>query len=199
MDNSIYNRRSIRKFTDKEVPLELINDIIDAARMAPSAKNRQPWQFIVLGNEKKNELVSRMEQGIMREEGGAPLLPETAYGIPDAKNTVRVMKEAPIIIVVINTNSKSMSPFIPIERDERVFEICDSLSIGAAIENMLLRAEDLGLGTLWIANTFFAYDELMEYLSADGQLVSAIAVGYANESPAQRPRKAMEEIVEYRT
>lgn len=197
-DNSIYTRRSIRKFSDKEVPIELINDILEAGRLAPSAKNRQPWKFIVFGNENKSELIYHMEQGVIREENGTPLLPKTRYGIPDAKNTLRVMKEAPIIIVVMNTNNKSASPFISIDNDERVIEICDSLSIGAAIENMLLRAESLGLGTLWIANTFFAYSELIDYLKADGHLVSAIAVGYADESPKQRPRKALEEVVEYR-
>lgn len=197
-DNSIYTRRSIRKFSDKEVPIELINDILEAGRLAPSAKNRQPWKFIVFGNENKSELVYHMEQGVLREENGTPLLPKMRYGIPDAKNTLRVMKEAPIIIVVMNTNSKSASPFIPIDNDERVIEICDSLSIGAAIENMVLRAESLGLGTLWIANTFFAYNELMDHLKTDGHFVSAIAVGYAEENPKQRPRKALEEIVEYR-
>lgn len=197
-DNSIYTRRSIRKFTNQEVPINLIEDILEAGRAAPSAKNRQPWKFIVFGNENKSELIYSMEQGIIREENGTPLLPKTRNGIPDAKNTLRVMKEAPIIIVVMNTNSRSASPFLSIDSDERVVEICDSLSIGAAIENMLLKAESLGLGTLWIANTFFAYNELMEHLKISGQLVSAIAVGYAGENPVQRPRKEIKEIVEYR-
>lgn len=197
-NNAIYSRRSIRKFSDKEVPIELIEDILDAARVAPSAKNRQPWKFIVFGNGKKDELIYHMERGILREETGSPLLPDTSNGIPDAKNTLRVMKEAPMIIAVLNTNSKTDLPFTSIDGDERILEICDSLSIGASIENMLLRAEHLGLGTLWIANTFFAYNELMEYLNEDGHLVSAIAVGHPDESPAQRPRKKTEEIVEYR-
>ena len=46
--------------------------------------------------------------------------------------------------------------------EKRIVEICDSLSIGAAIENMILTATGYGLGTLWIANTCFAYNELME-------------------------------------
>ena len=48
MDNSIYNRRSVRKYLDKNVSKEMIEQIIDAGRMAPSAKNRQPWKYIVL-------------------------------------------------------------------------------------------------------------------------------------------------------
>ena len=48
--DAIYERRSIRKFQQKEVSLEIINKILDAGRAAPSAKNRQPWKYIVFGN-----------------------------------------------------------------------------------------------------------------------------------------------------
>lgn len=102
-----------------------------------------------------------------------------------------------MLIVVINTNGSS--PYEPIDTDRRISEICDSLSIGASIENMLLRAVDLGLGTLWIANTCFAYPELIDYIETDNQqLIGAITVGYPAEHPAARPRKPLEDILEYR-
>lgn len=85
-----------------------------------------------------------------------------------------------------------------VDNDERITEICDSLSIGASIQNISLAAEEKGLGTLWIANTCFAYEELMSYLDMKAQLVGAIAVGYADENPMQRPRKPLDEVVEYR-
>lgn len=192
----IFTRRSIRKFTKRDVPIELINEMINAARMAPSAKNRQPWRFIVFGGEHKAELERCMERGLLREEMSTPILPGSHFGIPDAKNTLRIMREAPILIVVINSNGTS--PLVAIDCDDRVTEICDTLSIGAAVQNMLLTAENLGLGTLWIANTCFAYPELTEFLKTCGQLVGAVAVGYADEAPAQRPRKGIEEIAEYR-
>lgn len=159
--NSIYARRSIRNFKEKDVSVELINQIIDAGRVAPSAKNRQPWKYIVFGNEHKKELLNVMEAGLQREEKGITDLPKSRQGIPDAKNTLRIMQEAPIIIIVLNTNAKS--PFLSVDNDERISEICDSLSIGASIENMILAAEEQGLGTLWIANTCFAYRELTSY------------------------------------
>lgn len=194
--NAIYERRSIRKFQEKDVLQEDISKIIDAARLAPSAKNRQPWKYIVFGKEQKKELIMAMEAGLAREEKGITDFPEFGYGIPDAKNTLRVMKEAPVLIVVLNTNGKS--PFLPVNPCERIVEICDSLSIGAAIENMILAAEELGLGTLWIANTCFAYQELTAYLNTEHQLIGVVAVGYPDEKPPQRPRKRMEEITEYR-
>ena len=196
MSNSIYERRSIRKYLDKQVEKELIEQIIDAGRMAPSAKNRQPWQYIVLGGESKADFLECMRKGILREETENAVLPGLSGGIADAKHTRKIMTEAPVLIVVLNSNGKN--PFEAVDIESRFTEIFDTLSIGASIENMLLKADELGLGSLWIANTCYAYKELTQYLETSNQLVGAIALGYADEAPSQRPRKAMEDIVEYR-
>ena len=55
-EDAIYDRRSIRKYQDREVPTEYIEQLIDAARMAPSAKNRQPWKYIVYTRDGKQKL-----------------------------------------------------------------------------------------------------------------------------------------------
>lgn len=195
-NSAIYTRRSIRKFQDKPVAREIIEEIIRAGSAAPSAKNRQPWKCVVLGNQRKAEFLDAMERGIDREEHIHAMLPKSRSGLADAKNTLRIMREAPTLLVVINTNGKSL--FTPLDADERITEICDTLSIGAFIENMLLQAQELGLGTLWIANTCFAYEELTVYLSMQGQLVGAVALGYADECPAMRPRKEQKEIAEFK-
>lgn len=193
---AIYGRRSVRRYKDKPVSKEIIEQIIDAGRQAPSAKNRQPWKCIVFENEAKAELLSCMERGLEREYKGEAVLPKSRFGLTDARHTLRIMRQAPVVIVVLNTNGES--PFLPIDEDKRVSEICDSLSIGAFIQNMLLEAQELGLGTLWIANTCFAYPELVEYLQTEEQLIGAVALGYPDEKPAARPRKELEEIVEWR-
>lgn len=194
-EDVLYSRRSIRKYTGQEVSRETLEMIIDAGRVAPSAKNRQPWQCIVFGGEEKAKVLSQMEKGIEREENN-PLLPRSKQGILDAKNTLRIMKEAPIVMMILNTNGTS--PFIDHDEDDRITESCDLLSIGAFIENMLLKAEEIGIGTLWIANTCFAYPELVSYLKTDYELVGAIALGYANERPNPRPRKKLEDFTEFR-
>ncbi len=194
--DTINERRSIRKYRDKPVEKQLIADIIDAGRAAPSAKNRQPWKYIVFGGKAKEEMLGVMAEGLSREENISASLPESKAGLPDARNTLRIMREAPVIILVLNTNGTS--PFIPLSADDRITEICDTLSIGASIQNILLKAQECGLGTLWIANTCFAYKELTEYLDTESQLVGAIAVGYPDESPVQRPRRPLDEIMEFR-
>lgn len=196
MIKEIENRRSIRKYKRHEISKEIIEDIIYSATLAPSAKNTQPWKFIVYQGEEKSKLVDVMHQGIKLEKITHKLMPEWAFAIPDAENTVRVMEEAPCLIAVLNTNQKT--PFDSIEDEKRIVEICDSLSIGAAIENMILTATSYGLGTLWIANTCFAYNELIDFIETDSQLTGIVAIGFANEAPAKRPRKPVADIVEYR-
>ena len=196
MIKEIENRRSIRKYKRHEISKEIIEDIIYSATLAPSAKNRQPWKFIVYQGKEKDKLVDVMRHGINSEKMTHELMPEWAFAIPDAENTVRIMQEVPCLIAVLNTNQHT--PFASIENEKRIVEICDSLSIGAAIENMILTATGYGLGTLWIANTCFAYNELMDFIGTDSQLTGIVAIGFANEAPAKRPRKPFEEIVEYR-
>lgn len=193
-NEAIYNRRSIRKFSAEPIPHAIIEQIIDAGRAAPSAKNRQPWKYLVYSGSAKEKLLAVMQEGIERETV-TPRLPLSGDGIMDAKNTLRIMKSAPIVILVLNTNGKS--PFTELNADERFTEMNDLLSIGASIENMLLKAEELEVGTLWIGNICFAYEELTAYIGLNVELVGAIAFGYKAEKPSMRPRKSMEDIVEY--
>jgi nitroreductase len=191
---SIYHRRSIRKYRLQPIPAEILRQILNAGRMAPSGKNRQPWRFLVYEGDKKAELLCQMKAGLEREASD-PILPNSRYNLPDAWNTLHIMQQAPVVVMVLNPYG--INPFDNISSEKRVTEIVDLLSIGAAVQNMLLQAESLGIGTLWIGNTFFAYPELMEYMQAEGQLTGAVALGYADESPSTRPRKTLDEITEY--
>lgn len=63
---------------------------------------------------------------------------------------------------------------------------------------MILTATGYGLGTLWIANTCFAYNDLVDFIGTDCQLTGLVAVEIADESPDNRPRKPFEDIIEFR-
>ena len=184
----IERRRSIRRFQKKGVSKEMILQILEAARQAPSAKNAQPWRFLVLGPQSRNAALNAMDAGVrcrMDAVANRPLL-------ADAIHTLRIMKSAPVLILVVNPAGGT--PADSVSGWARVAELLDAMSVGAAVENLLLEAVALGLGALWIGNTFFAYDEIAAALEIQGQLLGAVAVGWPDETSEPRPRKSMEEI-----
>jgi nitroreductase len=109
----ISTRRSVRRYTEQDVSEAMIDKVIRAAMMAPSAGNQQPWHFIVTRDREKMEKVSEFH--------------------PYAS----MLKNAPVAIVVCgDPNHKKWPDFWP--------QDCS-----AALQNMLLAARDLGLGTVW--------------------------------------------------
>ena len=125
-DEVIASRRSIRKFLDKEVSISDVEEIIKAGIMAPSAHNRQPWRVAILEVDEKDNIAS--------------VLVDKADGDESKVNTARIIKEAPILLAIYYDDKDG-------NRDD------DMLSIGAFIENMHLKATEMGYGSLWIANT----------------------------------------------
>ena len=189
----IKNRRSIRKYKNEAVDKEAIVQILQAGMLAPSSKNRQPWKFVVATESAKVEACQAMEEGIRREKK-EPFIPDSSPYINGAEHTLRIMQQAPVLIFIVNTLA---APFNKeLSMDERVSEICNAQSIGAAIENMTLEATAQGLGSLWICDSFFAQKELSAW--AGGELYAVLAVGYADEAPAARLRKKVEDVVEWR-
>jgi nitroreductase len=193
----IDDRRSIRRFTDKEIPNEVITKIIEAGLKAPSAKNKQPWKFIITKGDEKNKIISTIEQGVEREKNSIGLLPNRKHLIPSVQNSINAMKQASVLIFVFNTE-KSNFLFENVGTEQKFVETSNILSIGAAIENILLAATDLGIASLWICDTVFAYREICEYLREDGQLVSAIALGYAAETARPIAKKDFNTVVVWR-
>lgn len=195
MLSAISNRRSIRKYQNKPVPKQLLQQILQAGRMAPSSKNRQPWKFIVVTGKAKQEMLIEMQKGLLQEKV-QPLLPNSKRYLSGAEHTLQIMQQAPVIIFVINPLGLPLSATLTPE--ERIYEICNAQSIGAAIENMCLTATHLGLGSLWICDTYFSYSQLCSWLNTPGELFGALALGYAAEQPDARPRNAFETVVEWR-
>lgn len=179
----IRNRRSIRKYKNIDIPNEVIEDLIDSARLAPSAKNRQPWEFKIVKGTIKNEIADIMLEQLKQSKIS---LERKLYNVNSSvKATAYIMKEAPILILV----------FKPKEDN---WIIGDSLSIGAAIEHICLRATDLELGSLWIRDIVYTQKEIAKLVGKDDmELISAISIGYPDENPKQRTRKKLNEILEW--
>ena len=197
MISEIYERRSIRKYLDKPIPKRDIMDIIESGMKAPSSKNRQPWRYIVVEGKAKEEMLDAFRAGIAREETFEALLPQSRRCIAGAKYTVKIMEQAPVVLFAVNPLGKGI--LAELTPEERIYEICNIQSLSASVQNMILSAKQKGIGSLWICDIYFAYAELCEWLSTEGELVAAIAFGYPDEDPKERPRKKMEDILEWRS
>jgi F420 biosynthesis protein FbiB-like protein len=186
---AIAARRSIRKFAHQDVARETIEAVLQAAIQAPSGKNRQPWRFVVVtGDEKRAQMIRVMRAGIENTKARG-MDPGTAI------MTARVMEGAPVTIFVFNP--EGLHPWTQHSVSQTFLEGVDTQSIGAAVQNMLLAAQDMGLGTLWICDVWGAYDQITEWLGQPGQLVAAVAMGYPDEQPPARPRRPLSEVVRW--
>ena len=184
--DAIAARRSIRKFKDIPIPEEMLQTILEAGIQAPSACNRQPWQFIIVQGEKKVKMLRIMRDRIARDKA-------RGEDIGSSEWSAHVMEEAPVTVFVFNP--EGLRPWRKHTVEQMFMDVLDIQSIGAAIQNMLLAAEDQGLGSLWICDVFIAYKKLCKWLGEKGELIAAVSFGYADESPAARPRKPMSKVV----
>ncbi len=185
---AIAQRRSIRKFTDAPVADETIRELLHAATLAPSGKNRQPWRFVVVRGEKRAEMAQVMRAGMEATKAHGQDLGSSPW-------SVQIMEYAPVTIFVFNDALESVDE--PYSIYDLVGNSVDVQSIGAAIQNLLLAATDMGLGTLWICDVFYAYVELCAWLGEPHQLIAAIAIGHPDEEPKARPRKTVEEVTRW--
>lgn len=186
---AIAARRSVRKFIDRPVTKETVNAVLAAAILAPSGKNHQSWRFVVVaGDEKRTQMIRVMREGITDTK---------ARGIDtgSAIMTARVMDRAPVTIFVFNP--EGVAPWALHSLAQTVMETVDTQSIGAAIQNMLLAAQAMGLGAVWMCDVWSAYQQLEAWLGESGQLVAAVALGYPDEQPAARPRRPLSEVVHW--
>lgn len=199
---TIRNRRSIRKFRNKPLSEMDLHTILEAGIVAPSSKNRQPWHFTIVRGAAKDDLVRAMEKGLSLEmKADSPFLPQSMPLINGAFASAEVMKQAPVIVLVTNELGVDTEFSGGLSADDRVAELCNIQSVAAAIENMILAAQYLKIGSLWLGDIFFAYPELSAWLAArdpgHGMLVAGVCFGYGAEAPKARSRRTLHETATF--
>jgi F420 biosynthesis protein FbiB-like protein len=181
---TIRARRSIRRYLEKPVPREWIEKILDAARWAPSAHNRQPWRFAVIERaETKHALASAMGEKLradLQRDGAAPEVIEK-----EAARSYQRITRAPIVIVVC-VSMRDMDVYHDTRRKKAEY-LMATQSVAMAVQNLLLAAHALGLGACWMCAPLFVPDTVREVLQldADWEPQALITVGYAGEQKAK--------------
>jgi nitroreductase len=163
----IKRRRSIGKMTDERPAREQIELLLEAATHAPNHHNAQPWKFIVLAGHAREELGTVMAMSL------ANRLEETSSENAQARLNKERHKplRSPIVIVVV-----SEAP-----RQPNVTEVENIEATSAAVQNMLLTAEEMGLACMWRTGDAAIDPHVKQWLDLDpgDQIVAFLYVGYA--------------------
>ncbi len=178
-------RHSIRDFKSDAVPRELLQRAVEAAAMAPSAMNSQPWHFYVASGTARAKVGEIISQSTIHLSEYMDALGPRHY--EDAVKWYSFLGDAPVVIGVATPE---------IEGD---FNLLNKyISVGCAIENLLLALADEGLGACNITFSYWVRDELGQVFGIPhGTAVAAcIAVGYPSDIPPVVPPRDMN-VVEY--
>ena len=174
-------RRSVAKTSDKVCDQEVITRLLEAGVRAPNHFLTQPWRFVVLTGEARNDLGEAWAAGARREGKDPDLAREKPL-------------RAPVIIVVIER---------PKTDHKKVLREEEHYATGAVIQNILLAAHAEGLGAMIRTGDAASLPEVRTYLSlSDDELIAAlIYIGYPLEDESERPltrRAPVSEITEWR-
>jgi nitroreductase len=204
----IHGRRSVRNFTEQDVPTEEIEEIMDCARYAPSDTNSQTWEFIVIKNKDKIKEVEKMTWDALHEKAAEAerkgLEKEGKLLTRSFGPYATAFSDAPVLIICLATPYQSKFReriFEPIQLvPESIWKEEGIKSSCLAIQNLMLAAYARGLATCPMTGpVLLAQDKLRNYLGIDQekQINMVIALGYSKEQPKKLPRKAVKDIVHY--
>ncbi|HZY43506.1 MAG TPA: nitroreductase family protein [Anaerolineae bacterium] len=193
----IHTRRSIRHYTDQSVPLELINQLLEAASWAPSAHNRQPWRFVVISTpEAKHHLAAVMGERLRadRLRDGDPL---EAIERDVARSHDRIVQAPIVIIACLSMNDMDRYPNDRRTQAERTMAI---QGVAMSMQNMLLTAHDLGLGACWMCAPLFCSGEVRSALALpiDWEAQALITIGYPIDQSKSKDRVNFKQKTIYR-
>lgn len=166
--DAIRGRHSVRDYLNKEISEELVKKLLSAAIMAPSAGNRQAWEFIIVRD------------------------PTTKNALARAAYDQGFIARAPVVIVVCANQLRSAERYGA--RGVELYCIQDS---AAAIQNLLLAAYSMGIGTCWVG----AFNESMAskllQIPEGIRPVALIPVGYAARSSHPTSRLPLERVLHH--
>lgn len=204
----IYKRKSIRKFKNEPVKREDIIECLKAACQAPSPKHQQNWHFVVIQNKELIAQIAKVVEERHQEIAACAEDEKVQEKFMKIMKYYTLFKNAPVLVVVY------AKPYFMIEEkilksNKAKQEIIEALkstqsaaqAIGAAVENFLLTAMQLGYGTCYMTGPAHAKKEvenLIGTVSEEYELMSMIAMGVpVEELPAKPERLELEQVVDF--
>lgn len=168
---AILNRRSIRRFTEKEIPAAVLRDLLEAVRWAPSWGNSQCWEVIVVKSKTRQEELSAI--------------------VTDRNPATLAVKTAPVVLAMCARTGKS-----GFYKGSAVSKFGDwfMFDLGIATQNVALAAHSLGLGSVIVGA--FDHDQAKGILNlpAGFEVVVLLPLGYPAQTPPAPARRSIEEF-----
>ncbi len=182
LKEAIINRRSIGNVENKEVPKEIIEEIIESAKWAPTRFLTQPWRFFVITKEGRQSL-SKVIEEIAVDLG---IDPNTEEGKKRLELERNKPFRAPVIIAVAAEVSEK----------ERVIRLEELGAVYAGIQNMLLTAHSLGIAAYWKTGKECYHPKMKEffYLKEKDEVLAFIYLGYSESTKNAAPRISTKEL-----
>jgi nitroreductase len=183
---TIKARRSVRTFLKDDVSDEEIMVLLHAANQAPSAHNQQAWRFVILRGNKKQDLAQ-----LVTTQSSAFPKPAAALLRMGAKSII----SAPVVIAVVNTGDlvKHGTDLFKVEKEmaHDFFRTMEIQSSAAAVQNILLAATSLGLGTVWLGILYLIKGDVLRFLGEpEGEFMAVVPVGHpakVSSGPQKQP------------
>jgi len=207
---AIGNRRTIRKYLDRDVPDDLLVQAFDLARWAPSGGNFQTWKFLVVKN---REIIKGVADAVQEKVDMLTNWPEAEEHGETAeryRENASFFREAPVLIVGLTGEYKSVVDLILSKRGEKDPAAKEMIEdrrsaptsiqqMGGFVAHLLLIFHSMGLGSCWMSGPLIAKREIEGILKVgEGwNVVALVPLGYPVESPPVKPRKAVDELVEF--
>ena len=202
--DAIKGRKSIRRFKQTPVPDEDIRKILDAARLAPSSSNTQPWSFLVIRNRSVlqkmaaavRDMVDRM---IPYAEDAKQAQRLAAY----KSNYYTFFEHAPAVIAVFmetfDAGTETLLARMGYSADDikRLRPSPGIQSVSAAIEHILLAIHALGYGSCWMTGPLVAQEGFEKILGFGKEkfIAALLPFGVPDEQPSAKTRKPLDEIM----
>jgi len=190
---AIEQRRSIRHFRSDPVPREMILQMLEAARLAPSGGNRQPWRFAVVTDIEERKLLRQLcvNSSFVEE---APLVFVAAFDLSVYSREASRRSYQELADAIGSSQRRVESP-PELDRQTKI-----SLATGntyIAIEHIVLMAAALGLGSCWVRNVGDpeGVKAMLGITGDDIMVLAVVPVGYPQAVPPPRPRISMDEIL----
>jgi F420 biosynthesis protein FbiB-like protein len=184
----------VRQYQPTPVPRELVEQVLEAARWAPSPHGRQPWRFVVLTRQESKERLANFMGETWQKNLEMDGQDAKIVSLRLEKSRQRILHAPVLIVPCLYLEDLDHYPDEQRQSDETTMAI---QSLGAAIQNMLLMAYDLGLDGGWMCAPLFCPEVVCQALELDTRLIphALITLGYAAADPKRRERLPLSELI----